>query len=205
MAPRRGAALTVPSPSSSLQLLLGVAREVFGQTARGLDPALSLSALATTAQAATALTSEFTNEALPSHEFTALWAHPGQDAAAYLALFALALRRSGPSGSGIEHANARILDSLTRQLSAIRHLAKPVPWGHIRRDLLAAAILGAGALECYSRLLTDTAEKLKPAAAAALAEPSQCAEGSAALEGPPGDAGAAAAGRGARWSASPGP
>ncbi len=196
MAPRRGAALTVTYRSSGLQSLLGVAREVLQQTARGLDPRLSLSALSTAAQAAAALTAELTDQSPLTHEVTALWSYPGLDAAAYLALYALALRRSSPSltGEGTEHIYAHILDNLSRQLGRVCHLADPVPYGHsMCRDLVAPVLLRAGALECYSRLLADAAQKLKPAAAAALAEHSRCAEGSSAAEVSQADATAAAA------------
>ncbi len=136
------------------------------QIARGLDPELSSSALSAVAQAAAALTADFTDEAWSSHELTALWCHPGQDAAAYLALFSLALRRSS-LGQGTKSVYARILSDLCRQLSIICHITEPVALGHICRAHLAAALLRAGSIDCYARLLADTADKLKPAVAAA--------------------------------------
>ncbi len=195
MAPGRGAALTVPNQNTSLQSLLEVAREVLGQTARGLDPALSSSALATAARAATTLTSELTRQTPHLHEFAALWSCPGQDAASYLALFSLALRRSGPSlTKDSERDYDCILDNLSWQLGKVCFLTEPVPWGHIGPDLVAPALLRAGTLECFSRLLADTAEKLKPAAAtAALAEHS-LRKASSAAEVSGADAVAAAAG-----------
>ncbi len=197
MAPRRGAALTAPYRNSSLQSLLGVAREVLQQTARGLDPRLSSSALSTAVRAATALTSELDAVTLQTLDFTALWSHPGQDTAAYLALFSLALRRSSPmlTGQGTECLYACLLADLSRHLAWVCHLTEPVPQGHsICRDLLGPVLLRAGALECYSRLLADAAGKLKPAAAAALAEHSWRAGSRSSVEAFREDAVAAVAG-----------
>ncbi len=193
MAPRRGAALTVPSQNSSLQQLLGFARVVLQQTARGLDPAHSVSELSAATEASSALAVELSDDVpLSEEEFTALWSQPGQDAAAYLALFSLALRRSRFSlGKGRGQCYADIVSYLSYQLSTLAHVPDLVLRKHICNDLLAPALLGVDVLECYSRLLADIAEKLKPAAVAAL--PGR-ADGSSTAEFPQAGAAAAAAG-----------
>lgn len=143
MAAGSGPGPTGPNRSLNLETLLVAGRGLLRQSALGLDPALPSTVLSAVAQAAAALTADFTPESWSSHEPTALWCHPGQDAAAYVALFSLALRRSSPSatGQGTKDVYARILSDLCRQLGTICHMTEPVALGRICRDLLAAALL----------------------------------------------------------------
>ncbi len=167
MASRRNANSLAAGHGPSLQSFICAGRAVLQQASRGSDPVLAPPDLIAAEQSAVGL---WNNLHAPSQAITAevraLWAEPGQDAVAYMALLSLALRRASPSSAGIRaaHAYARIYDALFYWLARLGSVVGATPF-----TKLAPALLRTDVLECFARLLAEAASQLKAAVAASLA------------------------------------
>ncbi len=166
MAPRGDAARVSRGRRTSLQKLLQVAHAVLEASSTGADPVLSSLDLSVAERAAEDL-GEQLRAKQPIPEIIELWERQGQDLAALVALFALALRRSSPFGVGERPlpAFAEIRQTLSTVLLKHGQLNGPSRHIVVCEDLLAPVLLRADTLECYSRLLAEAAEQLNPAAA----------------------------------------
>ncbi len=152
---------------TSLHKLLDVAKGVLQQASSGLEPLLTASDLITAGRAALEHGQQLQTR---PKDLEALWTNPNQDTAAYLALLFLALRRSTPchAHEGPEFTYASLCQHLLLHVSQYIMLIEHSTWGPVCCHLLGPALLRTDALQCYSRLLAQAAEQLRPAAAAAL-------------------------------------
>ncbi len=141
--------------------MLQVAHNVLEASSSGADPVVPSLDISVAERAADAINEELLAKQ-PNPEISALWEQPGQDLAALVALLALALRRSSPFAPG---GFAKIRQTLSMLLFNHSQHSEPSPHFVVSEDLLAAALLRASTLECYSRLLAEAAEQLRPAAA----------------------------------------
>ncbi len=149
--------------------LLCVAEGVLSQATRNADVNLSWAELATAQQAAEELSEWPRGQPAPATQLKLASGAHGQATAAYVALFALALRRSSPfaTGGGMQQLYASLRQHLCRGLRCAM-VDGEVGGGPFCAEVLAPALLRTDTLECYSRLLTEAAEQLQPDAVAAL-------------------------------------
>ncbi len=164
MAPRGVAASASQRRRLNLSDLLEIAGNVQQQSAAGDDVEIVIAE-----HLAKELHEKLLARAMvPDDDIKQLWTHPSRNTAAFLALFFLALRRSNPFGT---------CDGLATSYSGIRRglcnqfLIHPERWISAWKgfccDVLGPALLRADTLQCYSRILAEAAEQLKPAARAA--------------------------------------
>ncbi len=160
MAARNDAARNYRTASHQL---ISIANKVLQQTRDGAGPSLSPPDLAAADQASVLLKC---SAELGTHEPLLLLSviASGQQAgtvAALLTLLSLALRQSSPcaTGEGCRATYARIREALVKMLMQLCS-----PDSVFCPKALGPAVLGTGALQCYSLLFAEAAEQLKPAA-----------------------------------------
>ncbi len=159
------AASTSQRRRSNLQSLLGIARRVQQQSLAGDDIQVTASELAVAEREAKELRETLRARSwVLGDDMKLLWREPGQDTAAFLALFGLAIRRSNPFATGDSPATSytSIRRNLFQQFDIF--LKDPNAWQKVCCEVLGPALLRADTLQCYSRLLAEAAEQLKPAA-----------------------------------------
>ncbi len=203
MGPRGDTTRLAHRHRSNLQVLLSVGNDVLQQCSRGISPRLITLDLSAAARAATALATQLQPEG-PPQELIKLWGVASQDTAAFLALLSVALRESIPcaTGDGPGPAYADIRNGYSLHLSRFSRMVNRVWWGRVCYGLLVPVLLRTDTLQCYSRLLAQAADQLKPAAAAALAALQPTSSESQSLSGAPSVA-AEAAGEGANSRGQP--
>ncbi len=150
---------------SKLDVLLGVGRRALNQGYCGRAGTVSSFELEAVDRVAKELADHLVEFETPHPEVEVLWRHPNRDAAAFMALFFLALRQSSPFGTGDRPspAYANIRRSLCEQFAIFR--ANTPGWEGFCAEVLGPALLRADTLQCYCGLLAEAAEHLAPSAA----------------------------------------
>ncbi len=110
------AASTSQRRRPNLHTLLGIARRVQQQSTAGDDIEVTASERAVAERVAIDLRETLLARSwVPAEDMKLLWREPGQDTAAFLALFGLAIRRSNPLATGDSPATS--YTSIRRNLS----------------------------------------------------------------------------------------
>ncbi len=154
-----------PAPSAHVKKLWKTAKYVWKQLKFGDDPSLPSSELFAAANGAREL-SEVANRLVkdPTAQIGVLWGEAQDDAAALVAMLVIALRRSTPhgDGGGVGPLYADIRHNLSMVCAALYEYTPA--WRRHCEDFLRPALHSTDTLKCYSRLLAEYAEQIRPAA-----------------------------------------
>ncbi len=177
--PTDGGRLAPRGRSLNIFKLSQAAKQLVVQAVGGAEPDITRTDLVAAERGAVELAA--TTAAYQQHGTDVFsWGYQTEDVAAFLALYSLALRRSGPSDTGggtSARRFAQIRKSLSVQFAALTENEEL--WQELACERLASAVLATDTFECYSRLFAETAEQLQPSAAASGTDPGGAAPNAA--------------------------